>query len=158
MGMLLSCFPCRRFALVKVLLDNCGASLGIFVSCIFNDIAIAMNVMPMVILPLMVFSGFFVNANAIPPYFNWIQYLSPMRYGFIALIKNEFSGLSIDCGPPQQAAMTNCNPSGDAVIAQLGFNDKGTIGGNAAVLFGLAVGFLLIAHVALWLSVRKMNK
>lgn len=141
-----------------VLLDNCGASLGILVSCIFNDIAIAISVMPMVILPLMVFSGFFVNSNAIPPYFNWIQYLSPMRYSFIALVKNEFSGLKIDCGSPQQAAMTNCNPSGDAIIMQLGFDDKGTIGENCAVLFSLAVGFLLLAYVALWVSVRRMNK
>ncbi len=57
--------------------------------------------MPMFLLPLMVFGGFFVNTNSIPVYFSWIQYLSPMRYGFIAAAKNEFSGLAIDCQPGQ---------------------------------------------------------
>lgn len=31
----------------------------------------------------------------IPPYFTWIQYISPMRYGYIALAKNEFAGLQV---------------------------------------------------------------
>lgn len=33
--------------------------------------AVALAVMPMFLLPLMVFSGFFVNSSTIPPYFNW---------------------------------------------------------------------------------------
>lgn len=42
-----------------------------------------------------VFSGFFVNSATIPPYFSWIQYISPMHYGFIALSLNEFTGLQV---------------------------------------------------------------
>lgn len=34
------------FTLTLVLIDNCGASLGILVSCIWNDLAVAMTVMP----------------------------------------------------------------------------------------------------------------
>ena len=39
----------------------------------------AMTVMPVFMLPLMIFSGFFVNSGTIPPYFNWISYISPMK-------------------------------------------------------------------------------
>lgn len=34
------------FALSLVLIDNCGASLGIMVSCLFDDLAVALTVMP----------------------------------------------------------------------------------------------------------------
>jgi hypothetical protein len=138
-----------------VLLDNCGAAIGVFVSCLFNEISIALAVVPMVILPLMVFSGFFVNTNSIPPYFTWIQYLSPMRYGFIALAKNEFTGLQIECTADQA-----CPPGydGEDVLQQLGFTDKGSIEQNVGVLFALMVGFLLMAYVALWAAVRRLTK
>jgi ATP-binding cassette subfamily G (WHITE) protein 1/ATP-binding cassette subfamily G (WHITE) protein 2 len=46
---------------------------------------------------LQVFSGLFVNNGSIQPYFIWISYISPMRYSFIAFVKNEFSGLKITC-------------------------------------------------------------
>jgi hypothetical protein len=134
-------------------MDNCGASLGILVSCMFNDIAIALAVMPAILLPLMVFSGFFVNTNSIPPYFTWIQYLSPMRYGFIALSTNEFTGLTFDC-PPGSA----CPPTGEAVLKNLGFDTKGSIDQNAGVLAALTVGFLLLAYAALWASVRRLTR
>lgn len=93
----------RWYALILVLVDCSGTSIGIFVSCVFNDISVALSVMPvsvhlnqmhtllgkhscctqewhdhlvvvsepschvihlplqMFLLPLMVFSGFFVN-------------------------------------------------------------------------------------------------
>ncbi|EKX39023.1 hypothetical protein GUITHDRAFT_76679 [Guillardia theta CCMP2712] len=35
---------------------------------------------PIIIFPLMLFSGFFVNQKGIPVYFDWIKYISPMRY------------------------------------------------------------------------------
>jgi hypothetical protein len=55
----------------------------------------------MFLLPLMVFSGFFINIDSIPVWFSWIQYLSPMRYGFVALAQNELDGLPIKCEPGQ---------------------------------------------------------
>ena len=33
------------FTLANVLVDNCGAALGIFVSCLFNDISMEMTIM-----------------------------------------------------------------------------------------------------------------
>ncbi len=41
---------------------------------------------------LQVFSGFLANLDTIPVFLRWIQYVSPMRYGYIAVAKNEFAG------------------------------------------------------------------
>ncbi|KXZ56662.1 hypothetical protein GPECTOR_1g597 [Gonium pectorale] len=143
------------FALTMVLMDTCGAGLGIFVSCLFNDLSVALSVMPMFLLPLMVFSGFFVNSNTIPPYFSWIQYISPMHYGFIALAKNEFSGLQIKCKPDQGCAE---GYNGDMVLRNMGFDDKGSVQQNAGILFAMMWGLLILAYVALFLAVRRLTK
>ena len=37
----------------------------------------------------MIFGGFFVNTDSIPPYFIWIHYVSFITYGFETLAKNE---------------------------------------------------------------------
>ncbi|KAG2499376.1 hypothetical protein HYH03_002951 [Edaphochlamys debaryana] len=143
------------FALTMVLMDACGAGLGIFISCLFNDLSMALSVAPMFLLPLMVFSGFFVNSKSIPPYFTWIQYISPMRYGFVAVSVNEFTGLQINCTPQQE-----CAPGydGEAVIANLGFADQGGPPRNTGILFAILVGLLGLAYVALWGAVRRLGK
>jgi len=140
------------YALTLVLVDNCGTSLGIMVSCIFAELSVAMTVMPLFLLPLMVFSGFFVNSDTLPKYFAWISYISPMKYGFTAVGQNEFAGLQIHCTPAQ-----NCPPGydGEAVLALLGFNDKGSVGFNNGMLAVLAAGFLGIAYIMLWRNVTK---
>ena len=79
---------------------------------------------PLFLLPLMVFSGFFVNSGSIPPYFWWIQWISPMKYGFTAVAINEFSGLAIHCTPEQ-----SCAPgfNGNTVLYNMGFDNKGSL-------------------------------
>ena len=34
---------------------------------------------PMIMLPLILFGGLFVNVSSIPDYFTWLEALSPMR-------------------------------------------------------------------------------
>jgi hypothetical protein len=64
--------PCS-FTLTGILMEFVGGGLGLFTGCLFSNVEVAVAILPMIILPLMVFSGFFVNADAIPVYFSWIQ-------------------------------------------------------------------------------------
>uniref|UniRef100_A0A6T7S652 ABC transporter domain-containing protein n=1 Tax=Hanusia phi TaxID=3032 RepID=A0A6T7S652_9CRYP len=78
------------FLVVHLLNTNAGNGLGIFIASIFSDLRITLIAAPPLILPLMIFSGFFINTNSIPPYFNWIKYISPMKYAFEAYALLEF--------------------------------------------------------------------
>jgi len=45
---------------------------------------LALALAPIIIIPLLIMSGFFVNHNQIPDYLIWIEYISMFRYGFEA--------------------------------------------------------------------------
>ena len=46
--------------------------------------------MPLFIMPMMLFAGFLGNREEIWIGLRWIEYLSPFKFGFNALIHNEF--------------------------------------------------------------------
>ena len=52
---------------------------------------------PLIIMPLMMFSGFFLNADSTPAYYLWIPWISPMKYAYTALATIEYTGLELTC-------------------------------------------------------------
>ena len=79
---------------IKVLIENgiffSGVSIGLLLSIIFPHPEMALSLFPVIIIPLLVFAGFFVNQNNIPYYFYPIQYISFLKYGFQAKIMVQF--------------------------------------------------------------------
>jgi len=155
------------FVLIMVILENCGTALGIFVASFFEDIAVALAVVPMFLMPLMIFSGFFVNDATSPVFLNWIKYISPMKYAFVALIRNEFTDLKLHCTAPQltpfpvQSAngtttiLEICGKeTGEQVIQVLGFDNEGSIAVNVIILGAMYFGLLSLAYLALWRQLR----
>jgi len=55
-------------------------------STIFPKPEMVLALAPVIIIPLLMFAGFFVNQNNIPYFFYPIQYLSFVKYGFQAKI------------------------------------------------------------------------
>jgi len=151
---------------IMVILENCGTALGIFVASFFSDIAVALAVVPMFLMPLMIFSGFFVNAGTSPVFLQWIKYISPMKYAFVALIKNEFSGLHLYCTDSQMTPIPVTNgtvttivpycarTNGEQVISLLDFDSEGTIAVNVVVLAAMYFILLILAYIALWRQLR----
>ncbi|CDW82848.1 abc transporter family protein [Stylonychia lemnae] len=78
------------FYLILTQLSFCASSLGIFSSSLFNNSEMAVTAAPVLVLPLVLFSGFFSNSGSYPTWIGWIQYLSPIRYTLEAFIYNEF--------------------------------------------------------------------
>jgi ABC-type multidrug transport system ATPase subunit len=50
-----------RSMILMILLNYCGSSLGLIIASIFSYIAVALMVAPLIMMPLMMFSGFFLN-------------------------------------------------------------------------------------------------
>jgi ABC-type multidrug transport system permease subunit len=79
------------FFLILFLITNCATSFGYFMSSIFNKEETAVQLSPIVVMPLILFGGQFANSGNIQAWISWFQYVSPIRYGFEAFVDNEFN-------------------------------------------------------------------
>ena len=77
------------FYLITVLINICGNSVGLLLGSVITDAKSVSTVSPIVVLPFVLFSGYFKNSGNIPPWIGWIQYISPLKYGFAAIAINE---------------------------------------------------------------------
>lgn len=67
-----------------------AVSYGLFYSTIIPKLETAMAFVPILIIPFMMLSGFFIDLDSIPKVFIPFEYISPFRYGYQAMIMNEF--------------------------------------------------------------------
>lgn len=131
-------------ALVVVLVANCAVSFGYMISCMSRNLSIALAIASPLIIPLMLFGGFFLNSGSTPVYLTWLKYLSWFSYGNEALLLNQWSDVkSIACRNNE-----TCYPDGHAVLSFLHY-EGGTISANIASLVALLVGYRVIAFCAL---------
>lgn len=67
-----------------------GNSLGVLLSSMFSNVRAAFAVVPVVVLPLMLFAGYMSNVNSIVGWLAWLQYLSPIRYTLEIFFRTEY--------------------------------------------------------------------
>ena len=84
---------------------------------------VAQILCPVFLTLFLLFGGFFTELRSIPPALSWFQYLSFFKFTFSAFVQNELAGLGNDLAP--------------AALAKYGGGL--TVGGNLAVLAGMAV-------------------
>lgn len=99
----------------------------------------ATAVLPIVVLPLVLFSGLYANSQSTPGWLRWLKYVSPMYYCFVGLAKNELSGRTLpNC---DEAAGDVCN--GDEALARYGF-DTGTPSIGLSIILLCTIYLVLI--------------
>ncbi|KAI8052282.1 P-loop containing nucleoside triphosphate hydrolase protein [Syncephalis plumigaleata] len=140
--------------LISILLSGAGMSIGVAAASFFNELSVALAVVPTLILPMMIFGGLFANISTLPVWIRWLKWLSLMKYGFVALAKNEFLGLTIGCGDDVPADA--CRPlDGHTVVRNLGIEDQGTVWVNIAALAAWWIALTAFSYFGLWRMIRS---
>ena len=78
------------FLLILILIYNASSGYSLIISATFSDKQLAVTLTPVLIIPFMLFAGFFVSSDNIPIYLKEFEYLSIFKYGYQALMHNNF--------------------------------------------------------------------
>jgi len=128
-------------------------SLGYFMSCIAPNIDIALAIAPVLIIPFMIFGGFYLNSGTVPVWLAWLQYLSWFYYGYEALLINQWSDMEISCAH-EASNHTTCLTTGEQVLETLAF-EKENFTRDIGALVALAVGIRIMAFLALLSKTKR---
>ena len=90
------------FLLNNVLIVSVGQGVGLLVATLAPTSQVALAMFPVVVLPLTLLSGLFTTSDNLGPWIKWIEVLSPFKYGYRALMINEFKGLKLKCDGSEQ--------------------------------------------------------
>lgn len=93
------------FIAFVILAANVGSSLGLLIGSsvpkfsqliqtagiLAPNSGIAIALVPVTVIPFMIFSGFILNTENVPVYFIWVEYISFIKYAFQGVATNEVS-------------------------------------------------------------------
>lgn len=149
------------------LVTQCAISFGYMLSSFSENPQVINAISAPLLIPLLLFGGFYLNADSIPDYFIWLKYLSWFYYGNEALVINQWSGEELSCGicvgdesvivPYAECADVNMQVTGDSVIAALGF-DKSNLWFDIGLMFALVIFYRSIAFLVLSIKFRSGNR
>jgi ABC-type multidrug transport system ATPase subunit len=136
-----------------ILLNIVGHAVGMALTCIILDTGIVIKIQPLIILPLMIFSGFFVNADSVRNYFVWLEAISFLKYAFRASCNAVFSlgkKLVFEC-PGGLCRFRD----GHDVLVSLSLTGH-PIWIDAVILLGIALGVHIIAFIGLYIHAKRL--
>jgi hypothetical protein len=139
------------FTLVFALLfcHMAGTSYGMMCGALFSNVEVAIALSLVFVWPFVNFSGFFRSADELPPVVGLIKYISMFRYGFYALLNNEYDGFTIDCAEDDYTGKDKCKDPLDDVT--------GDIWDNIAYVIIIMVVVRLIAVTGLKILANKYS-
>lgn len=133
-------------------------------AAVTKTISQAMGLAGVMILALVVYTGFVLPVPSMHPWFEWIHYLNPIYYAFEILVANEFHGRDFPCSQfvPSYADMAgtafSCSVIGSVAGEQTVNGDRyiwlnynytyAHVWRNLGILFAFLVGFMIIYFVA----------
>lgn len=137
----------------SILLNIVGHAVGMLLTCAILDTGVVIKIQPLIILPLMIFSGFFVNADSVRNYFVWLEAISFLKYAFRACCNAVFSlgkKLVFEC--PTGVCRYR---DGHDVLVSLSLTGH-PIWIDAIILLGMGIGIHILAFIALYIHVKRM--
>jgi len=74
----------------SALIGAASASLGLLLGCTVPDVKTAIEIVPAVFVPQILFAGFFIKMDQIPVVLRWLQYVCSLKWGMNVLLIAEF--------------------------------------------------------------------
>lgn len=134
-------------------------------AAITKTVSQAMSLAGILVLALVIYTGFTITVPSMHPWFSWIRWINPIYYAFEILVANEFHGQDFPCGssfvPPYSPQVGNSwicpvagavpgseTVSGDAFIATNYEYYYSHVWRNFGILMGFLFFFMAIYFIA----------
>uniref|UniRef100_H3GF55 ABC transporter domain-containing protein n=1 Tax=Phytophthora ramorum TaxID=164328 RepID=H3GF55_PHYRM len=143
-----------QMQVVMILLHSSCVAFGYCISCVCRRIDIAPLAGNIVLMPLLLLGGLFIDPSDVPGVLRWVQYITPFRYGYYGLMRVFWRRVDeISCD--DVAVGETCTArTGLDVLANKGISNR-SVASDLWFLLALSVGFRVIGYVALAINVGK---
>lgn len=119
---------------------------------------------------LVVYTGYLIPPQKQHPWFHWLSYLNPLRYGFESVMANEFYNLEIECVPPYlvpevsgaisryQSCLTEGSQPGQTIVSGASYIEtafsytRSHLWRNFGILWVFFFGFVIITLLGMELT------
>ncbi|CAL1279820.1 unnamed protein product [Larinioides sclopetarius] len=137
------------FLAIMILIANTAASFGYMISCMSSNLNVALSLATPLIMPLVLFGGFYLNSGSVPVYFIWLKYISMFFYGNEALLINQWRNVNnITC------TTSMCAHTGKEVLKTLDFHESHFLM-DILLIIVLLLFFRFLAFMALLIKSSK---
>lgn len=137
---------------ISVLVANAAAGFGYVISASAPSITAALSLAPLLLMPLMMNGGFFLNNRTVPVYFLWIKYSSWFMYSNELMILNQWTNVDqIGCH-----RNSTCLSNGKLVTESLGYK-KDNIPMDWICLAALTIAFRLLSFTILFIKAKLLT-
>lgn len=135
--------------LIAIMTALNGMAVGTLAAAVFSTVEVALVILPLLLIPMMIFSGLLINNESIKWYFYWIKVISPTNYAFTAAMKNEFQKFIIKDANGKVIII------GDKVLEGMSMGKGLNIYENVLVLAISYISLMIASYVALFMISRR---
>jgi len=156
--------PFFLYFLITYLMTFVMSAIFRTMAAITKTISQAMSLAGVLVLAVVIYTGFVIAIPQMHPWFSWIRWINPVFYGFEVLIANEFHGREFTCSSitpsytPRHGDSWICSAvgavagrrtvNGDSYIATQYLYYYSHVWRNVGILFAFLIVFMLVYFVA----------
>ncbi|XP_015909553.1 ATP-binding cassette subfamily G member 4 isoform X2 [Parasteatoda tepidariorum] len=136
------------FLLSSIMISLVAQSVGFIIGAC-TSVQNAVFLAPVFTIPILLFSGFFISLETIPPYLQWLSYLSYIRYSYQSVLLGIYS-----MGRPELFCDKIFCPFQEPLdfLKEMDML-KGSLYVDYAALWGFFFAFRIVAYIVLWYRV-----
>ncbi|KAG9404099.1 hypothetical protein AC1031_005637 [Aphanomyces cochlioides] len=141
------------YVFIVLLLNSTATGLGYMVSCMVRRADLDPVIGIVMLLPLVLFGGLFINADDTPDYLVWLVYISPFKYGYRGIMRAFWTSVTdIPCIP----AGRTCVQNGLQVLENASL-DSASMAVDVGALLAVNLGFRLLGLFFLAKNIKKRD-